>query len=385
MKHSILFIAYIVYCVCAMSQSQDQNYIRTKTMTDETDPTKFIESIQYFDGLGRPVQTVQVGITPEHNSLVTLQEYDACGRNVATWLPAVISGKDGAFTGSPEVKSAAIASNINDSKPYSKTIYETSPLNRILEQYGPGANWHNSSSSIKTGYLTNESTSNLACMYFKINGSGLNTSLAKAEVFKPGVLYVTQTQNEAGSISYEFKNQQGQVILTRQMDFNEAYDTYYVYDDFGNLSYVIPPILADKILKENKSTTDNSLEIRQYASATNPDYKHQRERDRKNKVELDQNQANVAKSIKDNITATTPSGDPLGKRDPNNWGKGALIPMGIAIGTEIGVQLTNPDPSKDANEVRKEQTKQNQDLQDSHQQNKQEDNILHQLFNWLLN
>ena len=41
-----------------MSQSQDQNYIRTKTMTDETDPTKFIESIQYFDGLGRPVQTV---------------------------------------------------------------------------------------------------------------------------------------------------------------------------------------------------------------------------------------------------------------------------------------------------------------------------------------
>ena len=102
-------------------------------------------------------------------------------------------------------------------------------------------------------------------MYFKINGSGLNTSLVKAEVFKPGVLYVTQTQNEAGSISYKFKNQQGQVILTRQMDFNEAYDTYYVYDDFGNLSYVIPPILADKILKENKSTTDNSLEIRQYA------------------------------------------------------------------------------------------------------------------------
>ena len=154
MKHSILFIAYIVYCVCAMSQSQDQNYIRTKTMTDETDPTKFIESIQYFDGLGRPVQTDQVGITPEHNSLVTLQEYDACGRNVATWLPAVISGKDGAFTGSPEVKSAAIASNINDSKPYSKTIYEASPLNRILEQYGPGSKWHSWNYSIKTNYLT---------------------------------------------------------------------------------------------------------------------------------------------------------------------------------------------------------------------------------------
>ena len=265
MKHSILFIAYIVYCVCAMSQSQDQNYIRTKTMTDETDPTKFIESIQYFDGLGRPVQTVQVGITPEHNSLVTLQEYDACGRNVATWLPAVISGKDGAFTGSPEVKSAAIASNINDSKPYSKTIYEASPLNRILEQYGPGSKWHSWNYSIKTNYLTNEANGKLSCMCFTITGSNLNTSLVKPVPFASGELYVTEVKNEEGYSSYEFKNKQGQVILTRQLNNGTAHDTYYVYDDFDNLSYVIPPMLADKLIKENKQITDNSLEVKQYA------------------------------------------------------------------------------------------------------------------------
>lgn len=265
MKHSILFIAYIAYCVCAMSQSQDQNYIRTKTMTDETDPTKFIESIQYFDGLGRPVQTVQVGITPEHNSLVTLQEYDACGRNVATWLPAVISGKDGAFTGSPEVKSAAIASNINDSKPYSKTIYEASPLNRILEQYGPGSKWHSWNYSIKTNYLTNEANGKLSCMCFTITGSNLNTSLVKPIPFAPGELYVTEVKNEEGYSSYEFKNKQGQVILTRQLNSGTTYDTYYVYDDFDNLSYVIPPMLADKLIKENKQITDNSLEVKQYA------------------------------------------------------------------------------------------------------------------------
>ncbi|WP_320969555.1 DUF6443 domain-containing protein [Bacteroides nordii] len=265
MKHSILFIAYIVYCICAMSQSQDQNYIRTKTMTDETDPTKFIESIQYFDGLGRPVQTVQVGITPEHNSLVTLQEYDVCGRNVATWLPAVISGKDGAFTGSPEVKSAAIASNINDSKPYSKTIYEASPLNRILEQYGPGSKWHSWNYSIKTNYLTNEANGKLSCMCFTITGSNLNTSLVKPIPFAPGELYVTEVKNEEGYSSYEFKNKQGQVILTRQLNSGTAHDTYYVYDDFDNLSYVIPPMLADKLIKENKQITDNSLEVKQYA------------------------------------------------------------------------------------------------------------------------
>ena len=56
-----------------------------------------------------------------------------------------------------------------------------------------------------------------------------------------------------------------QTILIRQMNNNEAHDTYYVYDDFGNLNYVIPPILADKIIKENKSMADNSLEVKQYA------------------------------------------------------------------------------------------------------------------------
>ena len=49
------------------------------------------------------------------------------------------------------------------------------------------------------------------------------------------------------------------------MNNGTAHDTYYVYDDFDNLSYVIPPMLADKLIKENKQITDNSLEVKQYA------------------------------------------------------------------------------------------------------------------------
>lgn len=248
-----------------MAQSQDQNYIRTTTMTDETDSSKFIEVVQYFDGLGRPVQTVPVGITPEHNSLATLQEYDGYGRDFATWLPAVITGKNGTFTEVVGLKSLSIASNLNDSKPYAKTIYEASPLNRVLEQYGPGSSWHNWNCSVKTKYLTNEVNGYLSCICFTITGSDLNTSLAKSTPFAAGELYVTQIQDEVGNTSYEFKNKQGQVILIRQLDDSVVHDTYYVYDDFGNLSYVIPPMLADKIINENKSTTDNSLEVKQYA------------------------------------------------------------------------------------------------------------------------
>ena len=85
--------------------------------------------------------------------------------------------------------------------------------------------------------------------------------------------------------------------------------------------------------------------------ASSPEYKHQRSRDRRNKEGLDKNQANVAKSIENNITATTPSGDPMPKRDPDDGGKKTkigFIATGAGLGVRVGLELTNPNPSKDA-------------------------------------
>lgn len=95
--------------------------------------------------------------------------------------------------------------------------------------------------------------------------------------------------------------------------------------------------------------------------ALSPEYEHQRNRDRRNKEGLDQNQANMAKSIENNITATTPSGDPTPKRDPKDGGKKAKV--GLAVITTVGsiragLELTNPDPSKDAVEAHTEKAKQ---------------------------
>lgn len=66
----------------------------------------------------------------------------------------------------------------------------------------------------------------------------------------------------------------------------------------------------------------------------------------------------MAESIKNNITATTPCGDPMPKRDPEDWKKGAIIPMGIAVGSEFYIQLNNSDPSRDAHQVRQQQIEQ---------------------------
>ncbi|MDR0863862.1 MAG: DUF6443 domain-containing protein, partial [Candidatus Symbiothrix sp.] len=58
--------------------SQDQNYIRKRLYTKE-DGSTYLDAVQYFDGLGRLSELVQVGVTPTKADLVSYQEYDPFG------------------------------------------------------------------------------------------------------------------------------------------------------------------------------------------------------------------------------------------------------------------------------------------------------------------
>jgi len=64
-------------------------------------------------------------------------------------------------------------------------------------------------------------------------GVSFNTTLTKSIVVNsPDVLDHT---------TVEFKNKQGQVVLKRSHNQNKWHDTYYVYDDYENLTYVLSP------------------------------------------------------------------------------------------------------------------------------------------------
>ncbi|MDH6355879.1 RHS repeat-associated protein [Dysgonomonas sp. PH5-45] len=227
--------------------SFDQNFKRTRTYTNNTG-SEFIDVVEYFDGLQRPTQTVQVGITPNKTDLVSLQEYDAMGRKSQSWLPAERSAKGEYVSDIDALKSQSRILN-NDSAPFSKTIYESSPLNRITQLYGPGHDWHYAGAAIRTEYLTNKENDNLlnciqyTCSYSTINGN-YTVSVSKKGNYATGRLFVTRIQDEDGNLAYEFKNKQGQVVLTRQTDEGTNHDTYFLYDDFGNLRVVLPPMIA---------------------------------------------------------------------------------------------------------------------------------------------
>ena len=265
------------YAGQASSVSASQNYIQTKTYTAD-DGSRYMEAIQYFDGLGRPVQTVQRAITPLAADLVTYQEYDSFGREDRSWLPAVAAGNNGAYMPLANYKAKAMTTynsttynTVADSVAYSRPVYEASPLNRVLEQYAPGADWHKNGKGIKTEYLTNgtgaDDNGALSCRKYSIIGSELTTKLTySGGVYDPAQLYVTRMTDENGNKVYEFKDKLGQILLTRSINVLadktiQHLNTLYVYDDFGNLCYVIPPEGFDKI----KDYSDNSTEMKQYA------------------------------------------------------------------------------------------------------------------------
>ena len=218
-------------------QVSTRNYIRTRTMLNETG-SSYMDLIVYYDGLGRPFQTVFKGITPSNQNLVSLQEFDEMGRESKSWLP-VVSTSD--YVAAGDFISNAPGSYNNDSRPYYQSVYEFSPLNRMVQQYGPGVAWH-SGHSVTTEYLVNTTISPLNCINYSVNSSG---SLVNNGNYASSRLYVTKTIDEDDNIGYVFIDKLERVVLTRQMKDNVPHDTYYVYDDYGNLSFVLQPMYQD--------------------------------------------------------------------------------------------------------------------------------------------
>ncbi|TDO67868.1 RHS repeat-associated protein, partial [Flavobacterium chryseum] len=218
------------------------------------------QNITYFDGLGRPVQTTAIGQGRNGSDIITPIEYDSIGRQVKEYLPYASSNGGTSY---PRVNPATAINGLlsfygtekyeNTANPFSEKKLESSPLNRVLKQAAPGTSWAmGSGHEIKLDYQTNAGDE---VKLYKAtatwdSGSGLfEIAFSKSGNYQANQLYKTITFDEntstnpsesAGSV-VEFKNKEGQVVLKRTYEAGDKHDTYYVYDIYGNLTYVIPP------------------------------------------------------------------------------------------------------------------------------------------------
>lgn len=256
---SISNIVTITVTLPEILPSSDHNYVLTKMMLDNTGKQSF-NRIDYYDGLGRAEETVMHKASPGGKDIATLQEYDAVGRPHISYIPVPVSTFMGGHVSHDIVKSLS-NDFYGDDRAYDWTVYESSPLNRIKEQYGPGAAWHTGQKRVTTGYLANSTSGELSCALYVVASA---SSLQRKGLYAAGELYVTKTTGEDGHVSYTFTDKLGQVVLERVMDGTVMNDTYYVYDDFGCLRYVLPPS-SSELLTATATWPDTHTALVNYA------------------------------------------------------------------------------------------------------------------------
>ncbi|MGA6119365.1 DUF6443 domain-containing protein [Sphingobacterium anhuiense] len=266
--------------------SVGQNYILTKifkkpgvtltTLNIQRTIGEENQTVQYFDGLGRPLQTVQLMASPTYKDIVQHIEYDGFGRESTKYLPYAHSQGNGSYkTGGngsvvnfySKTSGSDIDGVVRTAKPFSVTVFENSPLNRVQEQGAPGVAWQPVAGSaaghtVKTVYGTNTATE---VKLWEITYSGTVPIGAKTILkYGAGKLYKIVTKDEnwvsgKGGTVEEFKDFEGRVVLKRVWKGEaaaDALDTYYVYDDFGSLCYVVPPLVTATFLETAPSFTN---------------------------------------------------------------------------------------------------------------------------------
>lgn len=240
MKRYLIFLLLLTTTCSISAQVSTENYIRTRKMLNDTG-NSYVDDIAYYDGLGRPFQTVRKAVKNGNfvnENLATLQEYDATGREGNSWLPISIGSS--VYLAPAAFKSSAPGKYGNDNRPYSQPKYEASPLNRMLQQYGPGAAWYSAGRPVKTEYLANTATSPLDCRHYTVSNPYVLDN--GNSYYAAGQLSVVKTTDEDLNVEYSFTDKLGRLVLTRRMKGSEAHDTYYVYNETGNLCFVLQPM-----------------------------------------------------------------------------------------------------------------------------------------------
>ncbi len=234
-----------------ISPSSNRNYIHTIVPQIETtsipsgvrSPAQYNETIEYFDGLGRPIQSVAVGSSPAGKDVVTPLAYDNFGREAIKYMPFESAASQGKFTddgieSQSDWYGATHAGIPSDACPFSETVFEPSPLNRVIEQYGPGQAWKINSKRQIISYKTNAANE---VRLWVAAGSQVSSTAN----YPANTLFVTETTDEDGRKVTQYVDLQGRTIRQQQLAGTaENAITDYVYDDHGRLRYVLPPAVT---------------------------------------------------------------------------------------------------------------------------------------------
>jgi RHS repeat-associated protein len=279
-KRSNLFAVVIFFLICislgkqCFAQTPGTNYVRTRVpQIPVTDTVKLdtipvqrqMVSILYSDGLGRGMQTIQQQGSPGLKDIVMPYTYDHMGRSINSFLSYADETTTTLTTG--QFRDTAVQSVLDfytptspgavkiptDISPYAQTVFELSPLGRVVEQGNIGSVFQpGTSHTIKLSYQVNSSNDDIN-NYIINNGTPSIISQ-----FGSAVLTKTIVTDGNGHRMVLWKDLQGRQVTRTQLDAPTAYySTDYIYNDLNELVNIITP--AGKKQLANFSTSFQNI------------------------------------------------------------------------------------------------------------------------------
>ncbi len=207
------------------AQSPSENYVQRKTFLDDAGAT-FLRHIDYYDGLGFVAETVDVGVNTSQTPVVAMTEYDTRLKPSRVWAPVPATGLD--YLGNVYVNARNTYGTV---QAYSENEYDD--FQELSSTRKPGAAWE--------GHPVTITRHVVPAGVVRKYSVGSDGGLQDDGMYPYGLLTSTTTTDEDGRSVTVYTDMYGNTVLERRGTGNAA-DTYYVYDAYGRLGYVLPPM-----------------------------------------------------------------------------------------------------------------------------------------------
>ena len=224
------------------SGSVTRNSIETNTRFDDQ---LYIKTREFFNAFGHPVQSMVFQAGTSGKNIVSDIVPDALGRIIRRSLPTPVNSDGNYYPGLlPYTRGY-----YNDFAPNTEYVYEKSSSGRLIEERGPGQMWRNDRKFRTRKYSLNDTTSSRSCKLLQlVYATNLDDDqFSSSGLYPNGYLNIRESVDEDGITIFTFVNPAGQSVLERRFLGSTRLDTHYIYDNYGNLRIILPPMASSAL------------------------------------------------------------------------------------------------------------------------------------------
>ncbi|MBX2963967.1 MAG: hypothetical protein KF687_15755 [Cyclobacteriaceae bacterium] len=231
------------------------------------EPKEIMQSVSYQDGMGRTFQQIAVGLSPGQTDIVTATGFGKQGLTDTTYLPYVAQARDGRYkktairgTGNTYTTSDQYQfyqntpDVVTDSYPFARTLHRNTPDAKVTEQGAPGAAWQpGNNHTVRNVMALNNGT--YVVKRWKPDGTTTGN-------YPTSSVVVSITTDENGNKVRTYTNGAGQTVLKQvEVGTSNWLDTYFIYDENGQLKYQVPPKAVEVLGSGTYVTVANLAEL----------------------------------------------------------------------------------------------------------------------------